>query len=314
MRIVLVTPARPGSRAGNRHTAARWAAFLRAAGHRVQVTTEWSGGGDPGLMLALHARRSHASILRFAGRFPQRPLVLALTGTDVYRDIRTSPEARQSLALATRFITLQQEAGRELPAALRPRVRVVVQSSASRLRQRPVKRTFRACVIGHLRKEKDPLRAALALTSLPPAVRIEVVQAGDAIEEGFARAAGRLMARDRRYRWIGGVSHGRALALMASSHVLVVSSRMEGGANVVSEAIRLGVPVIASRIPGNTGLLGRDWPALYPVGNDRALARLLWRASCDREYLRQLKRRVERLQPMVAPRSEAGALLRALGL
>ena len=117
MKIALVTPARPGSRTGNRHTALRWAAFLRAAGHRVSVATEWDGQAAD-VMLALHARRSHASIKEFPG-----PVVLALTGTDVYHDIHTSAEARQSIALARRLIVLQPRAAHEIPGR---KVHVVV--------------------------------------------------------------------------------------------------------------------------------------------------------------------------------------------
>ena len=90
MKIALVTPAGPGTRNGNRHTALRWAAFLRAAGHRVHVTTQWQPENPADAMLALHARRSHASIKAFAG---VKPLIVALTGTDVYRDIHDSPQA-----------------------------------------------------------------------------------------------------------------------------------------------------------------------------------------------------------------------------
>ena len=73
MRIALITPARPGSRAGNRHTALRWAAMLRAAGHRVTVSTEWEPNDEDDLLLALHARRSHASIRKFKDLHPDRP-------------------------------------------------------------------------------------------------------------------------------------------------------------------------------------------------------------------------------------------------
>ena len=154
MRIALVTPAGPGTRNGNRHTALRWATFLRAAGHRVQVTTQWDTGAPADAMLALHARRSHASIAAFPR---DKPLVVALTGTDVYRDIHQSPEARESLQLARRLIVLQPDAARELSAGLRAKVRVVVQSSSTGLRHRPVARGFRVCVIGHLRAARRTL-------------------------------------------------------------------------------------------------------------------------------------------------------------
>lgn len=312
MRIALVTPAGAGSRAGNRHTALRWAAMLRAAGHRVSVGTAWQAGTPADLMLALHARRSHASIKAFALAHPQRPLVLALTGTDLYRDIRTSAEARASLRMAHRFITLQRLAARELPPALRHRVRVVVQSSATSRRHSPVAGSFRVAVIGHLREEKDPLRALLALQRLPSEARIEIVQLGEALDDALARQARSAMRRERRYRWLGSVPHDRALRWLASSHVLAVSSRMEGGANVVSEAIRIGVPVLASRIPGNVGLLGAGYPGYFPPGNEAALAALLARAQADAAFYRRLRAWMRKLRPMVASRNEAAALRGAL--
>lgn len=312
MNIALVTPAGAGSRAGNRHTALRWAAMLRAAGHRVSVGTQWRPEDPADLMLALHARRSHASIKAFSEAHPGRPLVLALTGTDVYRDIHTSPEARDSLWMAKRFVTLQRLAARELAPALRRKVRVVVQSSATALRHRPVRSAFRVAVIGHLREEKDPLRALLALQRLPPEAPVELLQLGDALDGALARQARAAMRREPRYRWLGGVPHASALRWLASSHVLVVSSRMEGGANVVSEAIRIGVPVLASRIPGNVGLLGAGYPGYFPPGDDAALARILGRAAADGRYYRSLRERVRRLRPMVAPRNEAAALLAAV--
>lgn len=312
MNIALVTPAGAGSLAGNRHTALRWAAMLRAAGHRVSVGTQWRPQDPADLMLALHARRSHASIKAFSEAHPGRPLVLALTGTDVYRDIHTSPEARDSLRMAHRFVTLQRLAARELAPALRRKVRVVVQSSATTLRHRPVRRAFRVAVIGHLREEKDPLRALLALQRLPPEAPVELLQLGDALDGALAKQARAAMRREPRYRWLGGVSHASALRWLASSHVLVVSSRMEGGANVVSEALRIGVPVLASRIPGNVGLLGAGYPGYFPPGDDAALARILGRAATDRRYYRTLREWVRRLRPLVAPRNEAAALLAAI--
>ena len=312
MRIALVTPARPGARSGNRHTALRWAAFLRAAGHRVIVSQHWHPDAQTGMMLALHARRSHESIRAFHALFPARPLLLALTGTDVYRDIRTSAEAQASLEMAHAFIVLQPEALRELPRRLRAKTSVVVQSSATRLRHAPVGGKFRFCVIGHLREEKDPLRAAAALAHLPRDLPIEVVQLGESLDERLGRAARAAMRPEPRYRWLGGLPHWRALRWLASSHAMVISSRLEGGANVVSEAIRVGVPVLASRIAGNVGLLGADYPAYFAVGNEQALARLMKRAVEDQGFYKLLKRRVARLRPTVAPQSEARMFLDAV--
>ncbi|HEX7218015.1 MAG TPA: selenoneine biosynthesis selenosugar synthase SenB [Burkholderiales bacterium] len=298
MRIALVTPAGPGTRNGNRHTALRWAAFLRAAGHTVSLSVEWPGDRAD-LMLALHARRSHSSIKAFPG-----VRVVALTGTDVYRDIRTSAEAWQSLELADRLITLQPKAADQLPSRLRRKVRVVVQSSGTRLRHAPV-RKFRVCVIGHLREEKDPLRILAALPHID--ADIEVIHLGAPLDP-------KLVPRtdDPRYRWLGSVPHARALKWLASSHAMVISSRMEGGANVVCEALRIGVPVLASRISGNLGLLGSGYGGYFPVGDERALARLITRAVNDRSFYRRLEKSVNRLRSMVSPQAEARALLAAL--
>jgi putative glycosyltransferase (TIGR04348 family) len=304
MKIALVTPAGPGTRNGNRHTALRWAAFLRKAGHRVNVSVQWSPDAGADAMLALHARRSHASMKAFPR---SKPLVLALTGTDVYRDIHESAEARESLELAHRLIVLQPKAAEELAAALRKKVRVVVQSSSTSLRHRPVKGSFRVCVIGHLRAEKDPLRALLALRLIPEERPIEVVHLGAALDPALGEQL--KTASEPRYRWLGSVPHGRALRWLASSHAMVISSRMEGGANVVCEALRIGVPVLASRISGNIGLLGARYDGYFPVEDERALARLLDRAAGDRRFYRALKAQVAKLRPMVAPKAEARALL-----
>jgi putative glycosyltransferase (TIGR04348 family) len=301
MKIALVTPAGPGTRNGNRHTALRWAAFLRAAGHRVEVSVQWSGA-PADAMLALHARRSHASIKAFPH---DKPLVLALTGTDVYRDIHESAEAQESLDLAHRLIVLQPRAADELSRGLRKKVRVVVQSSATRLRQRAVKGNFRVCVIGHLRAEKDPLRIVAALPRIE--APIEVIHLGAPLDAALVPKTS-----DPRYRWLGSVPHGQALRWLASSHAMVISSRMEGGANVVCEALRIGVPVLASRISGNIGLLGAGYPAYFPVEDERALAQLITRAATDARFYRRLKAEVGKLRPTVAPQAEARALLVAM--
>jgi len=296
-------------RNGNRHTALRWAAFLRAAGHAVEVSVQWSPerGGDA--MLALDARRSHPSIKAFPA---DRPLVVALTGTDLYRDIHESAEARESLELAHRLIVLQPMAGRELAPRLRRKVRVVVQSSATQLRHAPVRRRFRICVIGHLRAEKDPLRALVSLSHLADWDDLEVVHLGAALDPALEAEARAGMAREPRYRWLGSVPHARALRWLASSHAMVISSRMEGGANVVCEALRIGVPVLASRIPGNVGLLGASYAGYFPLEDERALALLIHRAAADRRFYLNLKAHMRKLRAMDAPRAEARALIAAL--
>lgn len=310
-RIAIVTPAGAGARNGNRHTALRWAAMLRAAGHRVSVAQAWDGKRCD-LLLALHARRSHDSIARFRRVHPDGPLCVVLSGTDLYRDLPASREARRSLELADRIIVLQEAALRRLAPRLRRKARVVYQSSDARARRGPPARVFRVAVIGHLREEKDPFRAAAALQHVSREVPLEVVHLGAALSPAMEREARRRMRREPRYRWFGGVPHPRALAWLARSHLLVVSSRMEGGANVISEAARLGVPVLASRVEGNVGMLGRGYPGYYRLGDARALARLMARARDDATFYRALARATAARRARFAPSAERTALSGAL--
>jgi putative glycosyltransferase (TIGR04348 family) len=308
-RISIVTPARPGTRNGNRHTAGRWAGFLRDAGHRVAVRTQWAG--EPcDLLLALHADRSHASIVAFRERHPDKPLVVVLTGTDLYRDLPRSRKARDSLRMADRIIVLQSEAKLELERKFQVKTRVVYQSAEPSLRHTPPKTRFRVAVVGHLRKEKDPFRTALALRHLD--FDLELVQVGDALSPEMKAQAIALMKRDRRYRWLGGRPHPQTLAWIARSHLLVVSSVMEGGANVICEAARIGTPVIASRVSGNVGMLGRNYPGYFPLFDERVLAQLLLEASRRKTFYRKLKNALRSRRHLFAPAAESRALRQAL--
>ena len=311
-RISIVTPAGAGTRNGNRHTALRWASLLRAAGHTVSVAVEWRG--EPcDLLIALHARRSHASILRFKEEHFDKKLVVVLTGTDLYRDLPASAQARESLELADGLIVLQDQALRELGAPLRRKARVVYQSADPKPRHAPPKGRFRVVVIGHLRAEKDPFRAVLALRFIPE-MNIEVVHVGAALDASFASKAKLLMKQDPRYRWIGGVSHARALGWLARSHLLVVSSVMEGGANVIAEAARIGTPVIASKVPGNVGMLGRGYPGFYALYDGAALASLMLKAFESGRFLEKLKTSLRKRKPLFSPSAERAALTAAIAL
>ena len=291
-------------RNGNRHTALRWATLLREKGHRVQVDVEWQGEPCDAL-IGLHARRSHESITRFYAS--GKPLVVTLTGTDLYRDLPDSAEARESLELAHRLIVLQDAALELLEPATRAKARVVYQSATPRVTHRPPKAPFRIAVVAHLRAEKDPLRAAAALARLP-GHNMEVVQIGESLDANLANEAAALMAREPRYRWLGGMTHARALGWMAKSHALVVSSVMEGGANVVAEAARIGTPVLASRVSGNIGMLGAAYPGYFPLADDVALAELLKRAANDRKFYRQLKSALRTRRKLFAPAAEQRTL------
>jgi putative glycosyltransferase (TIGR04348 family) len=289
LRVRLVTPAPPRSRSGNRATAARWSAILRGLGHVVDVSVEY--WGEPAdLMVALHAWRSRDAIARFARNHPEQPLVVALTGTDAYGFIQSEPEPTlRSIALAHRLVGLHDLIAETVPPEHRHKVRVIYQSARPLAWRAPATRGFRVCVAGHLRDEKDPLRAAYAVRGLPASSRLRVDHYGMAHSPEWAAAAQAEMANNPRYRWHGEVPYHRLRRVYARAHLLALTSRMEGGANVVSEAIVAGLPVVSSQIAGSVGLLGKDYPGLYPVGDTDALRVLLLRAESDPDFYRRLE-------------------------
>ena len=306
MKIRLVTPAGPADRNGNSVTALRWARILARLGHRVFVDASYRGEACD-LLIALHARKSAPSIRLFRKQHPDLPLFVALTGTDLYRDLRTSAAARQSLELATRIIVLQSQALTELPRRLCRKTRVIYQS-ASQVKGAPRRSdAFKVCVIGHLRAEKDPMRTAMAARFLPASSVLRVVHVGRAMNEQYERQARAEMRRNPRYRWLGEFPHWKTRRLLASSDLLSLTSRMEGSANVLSEAIASSVPVAASKIPGLVGTLGKSYPGYFTVGNTRALARLLRRAESDHRFYLKLKSYCTRLRPLVDPARERAA-------
>ena len=315
MRIQLICPAPPGSLSGNRVTALRWARILRSLGHRLRITQAYDGASCD-LLVALHAARSADAVFAFRRRYPGRPVIVALTGTDLYRDLPRQERPWQVLALTTRLVAFQPLAARALPRRLRRKLRVIYQSVEKTPAPRRSGRFFDVCVLGHLRKVKDPFRAALAARRLPIDSRIRILQAGAAMEPAMARRAHAEARRNPRYRWLGGLPRGRARRLLAASHLLVLSSRMEGGANVISEAVVNGVPVLASRIAGSVGLLGADYAGYFAAGDTAALARRLARAERDPHFYQQLKTWCARLRARFQPAREQAAwkkLLRELG-
>jgi putative glycosyltransferase (TIGR04348 family) len=300
----VVTPARPGATAGNRVTAERWARMLRALGHRVVLTAAWRGEACD-VLVALHARKSHRSIARFRKRHPEAPLIVALTGTDLYHDLRTSAAARRSLALASRLVVLQPSGLDALPSAFRAKGRVIRQSAVCPPRgSGPRAGAFEVCVLAHLRPVKDPLRAARAARRLPPSSRVRILHAGAALDDGSARRARAEAGANPRYVWLGPLSRARALRLLARCRLLLVTSRLEGGANVVSEALACGVPVLSSRIAGSVGILGPRYPGFFEVGDTDGLAAVLWRAETDARFYRRLASRCRSVARLVNPAAE----------
>ena len=322
MKIAIITPAPPGSRYGNRITALRWARILRRLGNRVSILQTYDGKPHD-LLVALHARKSHLSIVNFGRHNPSAAIIVALTGTDLYRDIRTNHGAQESLDMATRIVVLQPKALEELHPGWRKKTRVIYQSVEARQKPTGARHSsaktnttkaeaqtngnFDVCMIGHLRDVKDPFRTAMAARSLPNSSTIRVLQVGGAMTDGMADRARKEMSAHKRYRWLDEQQQARVRRILTKSSLSVLSSRMEGGANVLSEAIASSVPILASRIDGNVGILGANYPGYFDVGDTAQLTRLLRRAETHPRYLAELKAWTKRLAPLVDPVREEQA-------
>ncbi len=313
-KLAIISPSLAAANTGNWQTASRWARFL-APGHRVSITTDWHPqdgfGGDPELlpdaMIALHARRSAGAIERFAAS--GRPVALVLTGTDLYRDIHHDDSARHSLELAERLVCLQERGPDELSAALRTRTEVIYQSARSLRPGRPRRRTVDLLLIGHLRPEKDPMTAVRALARLAdPAMRL--VHVGDVKDRHCGDDFAAAVASDPRIELHGMLPHAETRQLIRRGRLLLLPSVMEGGANVLIEAVTCGVPVLASRIPGSVGMLGEDYAGYFPVGDDAALAALVRRCGAEPEFLDHLRRQCAARAPRFEPAREREAVRR----
>jgi putative glycosyltransferase (TIGR04348 family) len=307
-RVAIVTPYLAASNTGNWHTAARWARCLRRR-YRVQIIERWDGR-PVDCLIALHARRSAESIHKFAAAHPDRPLVVVLTGTDLYRDIANNRSAQRSLELASRLVVLNERGPLRLPRRVRKKTTVIVQSARPLAPARKARRIFHIAVVGHLREEKNPRFVWRLLESLPAELHVRVHHAGAGLDPALAARAREVQARDPRYHWLGNLPRPRARQLIRRCHVLLHPSNMEGGAQAVIEAVMSHTPVIGSGIDGNAGLLGVQYAGLFTEGDIEAARALVVRAAREPRFLAQLRWACEKRGRLFAPEREARGILR----
>ena len=277
-KLCLVTPALADANNGNWQTAQRWARMLSAS-FQTRISPVWPDNKPADItadvLLALHARRSATSVAAWAHAHPKRPLVLALTGTDLYQDIHHDADAQRSLQLATHLIVLQEQGLQELPQALRHKAHVVYQSSTP---MPPVNKTqahLRAVMVGHLRDEKSPQVLWQTAQALHADDGIFIDHIGRSLDPALATQAQQTASQCPHYRWLNELPYVPTRRSIQRAHVLVHTSRIEGGAHVIMEAVLSGTPVLASRVSGNVGMLGADYPGYFEPGNSQELAALL---------------------------------------
>ena len=261
-------------------------------------------------MIALHARRSAVALRQFHDGMPAIPRILVLTGTDLYRDIHYDAEAKYSLQIASHLVLLQPAGLAELPLSMIEKTSVIFQSAKTLT---PCKRSptprkyFSVMMIGHLRAEKDPVTYLTACTLLRH-TPIQFTHIGNALEVSMAEHIAATTTNTPRYRWLGNLSHAITRQRLKRCDVMVITSVMEGGANVIIEAVTSGVPVIASDIAGNRGMLGDDYLGYFPVGDAAALAAMIQRAANDKMFLARLRQQCDDRRALFSPERERASV------
>ena len=309
--LCIVSPALADANNGNWQTAQRWAHMLSGQ-YKTRISAAWPDGQDADVLLALHARRSAPSIAAWAQTYPARPLVVALTGTDLYHDIHHDADAKRSLQLAHVLIVLQDQGAAELPPALQSKAHVIYQSSTSLPSVTKTTAHLRVLMVGHLRDEKNPQLLWQAAQALSSDDGIYIDHIGKALNPALAQQAQSVASQCPHYRWLGEQPHAHTRRSIQRAHVLVHPSHLEGGAHVIMEAVLSGTPVLASRVSGNVGMLGVDYAGYFEADNAAQLADLL--GQCQRTQaqpdglLAQLTQACHGRAPLFQPEHEQASL------
>jgi putative glycosyltransferase (TIGR04348 family) len=313
-RVLIISPATAAANNGNWHTAWRWSQMLTP---HFDVTIAQTWKGEPfDVMLALHARRSADSIACWAQTLgvasDAKGLGVVLTGTDLYRDIQTDTAAQASLRYAEQLVVLQECGADALPEALHSKTRVIFQSMAVQEVMPKPTDMLRVVMVGHLRDEKSPQTLMAAARLLQAHTGIAIEHIGDALDPTLGALARNCMDDCPQYRWLGGLTHADTLQKIAQAHVLVHTSRMEGGAHAILEAVCSDTPVLASRIPGNVGMLGTDYGGYFALDDAQGLADLLLRCHAELNHANglhaQLLKQCTLRTPLFSPAAEQAAV------
>ncbi|OED37568.1 hypothetical protein AB833_23185 [Chromatiales bacterium (ex Bugula neritina AB1)] len=305
MDIACPAPAR--SLSGNRVTAIRWARIFRALGHAVQIKHSPSFAcGNADLLIALHAVKSARAILDFRTKHPDRPIIVVMTGTDISGDLN-STQAVSVLNAADRLLFLNDQSHLQLNRRYRKKCVSIIQSAEPTVKPNKTARespAVRVIVAGHLRWEKDPLRAAMAVRKLPVESQICIEHYGGSLDSQLEQAAIRETETNARYVWLGKRPRWQVRQRLASADLMILSSRVEGGASVLSEALIDCIPVICTKIPSAVGILGDSYSGYFQQGDTKELRRILLEFENDQGFRSTLFDQVKVLAKQVEPAQE----------
>jgi glycosyltransferase involved in cell wall biosynthesis len=267
MRVCVASPYPLSELKGNTVTTERIVKMLRAGGVDARGTHFYDGEAAD-VLISLHAVKGAPAVFDFREKNPAGKVVVLITGTDLYESLPAgSGVGHCALQAADRIVVVQEAAISRLPENVREKA-VVIPASLDpiAIKARPEQPPFAISVVGHPRPVKRSFLTIETVARHPEWTGVEVWQIGAALDDESRKTAEEWQTRDARYRWFGGLPREEALRLCAKSSLTVNSSILEGGANAVLEAMTMGVPVLASRIEGNVGQLGKDYPGYFDEG------------------------------------------------
>ena len=267
MKVCVASPYPLSELKGNSVTTDRIVAMLNEGG--VEARGSYGNDGEPAdILITLHAIKGAPAVFDFKKKTPNGRVIILLTGPDIYQGLAEGSQiGGDALQVADRIVVPQEAAIRKLPEKVRGKT-VVIRPSLDPIAAKATssQSPFVISVVGHLRPVKRPFLTIETLAQHPEWSDLEVWQIGQALDAEMRKTAEFWMEEDKRYRWCGGLPREESLALCAKSSLTINSSILEGGANAVLEAMTMGVPVLASRIEGNVGLLGDDYPGYFEEG------------------------------------------------
>ena len=282
---------------GNSVTADRTELILHKAGFSVLSEGGSYSGEDARCLVALNARRSAGVVAEFDKLHPGRQVIVIVTGSDINHPEMEEGESetRRTMARAHALVMLHQTDLERLPGDLQQKAVCIFPSVRlpDGMQHQPAQGDrFEAIMAGNLRLVKNPQLAVEAARLLGDDSPVYINSYGDATGE-LAIEMNKSSAEVAHFQWCGKVGHAELLNKMARAHVLLNTSLFEGGANAICEAATIGLPVVASDIQGNVGMLGEDYPGLFPGGDARALADLLQRCAGSASFYADLKQWVK---------------------
>jgi glycosyltransferase involved in cell wall biosynthesis len=273
---------------GNSVTAVRLGKILSGSGYHVTHSEQNYSGESAEVMIALNARKSAKAIARFCELNSGSKLIIILTGTDINHPDSLDKDSATwvSMKLADRLVVLHEASLEQVPEIFRGKTSVIYPSVTlpADLQHAP-EGDFTIIMTGNMRKEKNPALAVAAAEKISPA--LEIHHYGECTSTGSENVIEH-----------GIFSHDTMLDAMSSAGVLLNTSFQEGGANAICEAVTMGLPVVASAIPGNIGMLGEDYAGLFPSNDLDALVNMLEKTANDPDFYALLKKQLAARAPL----------------